>query len=486
MTFFNATPGNDTFTGGILADTVSYASASAGVKVSLAIPGPQNTGGSGIDTLTSIEALIGSSFGDNLSGSNANDTIDGGAGVGSDTMAGGLGTDTVSYKSATSGVNVKLSISGALQDTGGAGFDQLSGFENLTGSDFNDTLSGDGGSNVLNGGAGTDTVSYANATGAVTVSLGIAGAQNTVGAGTDTLSGFENLRGSNFNDTLSGDAGDNVLNGGAGADTVSYGNALAGVTVSLSNAAQQNTGGAGLDTLSGFENLTGSGLNDTLSGDGGNNVLKGGAGADTVSYANAAAGVTVSLGNAAQQNTGGAGLDTLSGFENLTGSKYADRLTGDGLANTIDGGSGNDTLVASGGVDRLSGGGGGFWRFSGGLIGGGFTFTSYVDRFVFNAVADSPNGAPDVITDYDRGIGEKIDVSGIDANTLVAGNQAFTWVGNINFNPAILNRGELGYQVSGADLMLIGNTANVSGTPDFRVQLQGAAATGIISSDVIL
>jgi Ca2+-binding RTX toxin-like protein len=210
MTFFTATAGNDTFTGGIGIDTVSYASASStsassGVTVSLANSGPQNTSASGIDTLINIESLIGSSYDDNLTGSIGNDTLDGGAstglGLGNDTLNGGAGSDTVSYASATSGVNVSLSIVGALQDTGGAGFDQLSGFENLTGSAFNDTLSGNGSNNVLSGGAGSDTVSYANAAAGVSVALSTSAAQNTLGAGIDTLTGFENLTGSNFNDT---------------------------------------------------------------------------------------------------------------------------------------------------------------------------------------------------------------------------------------------------------------------------------------------
>ena len=63
---------------------------------------------------------------------------------------------------------------------------------------------------MLAGGAGIDTVSYAHATSGanglgVTVSLASdRSAQNTVTAGTDTLSGFENLTGSQFNDTLTG------------------------------------------------------------------------------------------------------------------------------------------------------------------------------------------------------------------------------------------------------------------------------------------
>ncbi len=192
------------------------------------------------------------------------------------------------------------------QNTGGAGTDTLLSVENLTGSNFNDTLTGNGGSNVLNGGGGndtldgvggTDTASYSGATVGVTVNLALTAAQNTVGAGTDTLKNLENLTGSNFNDTLLGNAGNNVLNGGVGVDTVSYANAATGVTVNLGLTTAQNTVGAGTDTLLNMENLTGSNFNDTLTGNIGSNALVGGVGTD--------------------QLNGGAGIDTLTGGTGL-------------------------------------------------------------------------------------------------------------------------------------------------------------------------
>ena len=57
----------------------------------------------------------------------------------------------------------------------------------------------------------------------MTVSLAIAAAQNTIGAGIDTLANIENLTGSNFNDTLTGNTAANILNGGAGNDTLTAG-----------------------------------------------------------------------------------------------------------------------------------------------------------------------------------------------------------------------------------------------------------------------
>ena len=98
---------------------------------------------------------------------------------------------------------------------GDAEGDRLTNIENLTGSNLDDTLEGNAGNNKLVGGLGIDTVSYAHATSGangqgVTVNLALTSAQNTVTAGTDTLSGFENLTGSQFNDTLRGTSGNNV------------------------------------------------------------------------------------------------------------------------------------------------------------------------------------------------------------------------------------------------------------------------------------
>lgn len=135
---------------------------------------------------------------------------------------------------------MNVSLTTGLGFGGDAEGDQLYNIENLTGSSFDDTLEGNGGNNVLTGalnGAAGDTVSYAHAASGtngigVTVSLATASAQNTVTAGTDTLVGFENLTGSEFNDTLTGNSGNNVLTGlggndaligGLGADTLTGG-----------------------------------------------------------------------------------------------------------------------------------------------------------------------------------------------------------------------------------------------------------------------
>jgi len=393
--------GNDTLDGGSGVDTASYASATSAVTVSLTLTSAQNTGGAGTDTLTNFENLIGSAYADSLTGSSQNNVIEGGAG--NDTLNGAEGIDTASYASASAAVTVSLTLTTA-QNTGGAGTDTLTNFENLIGSQYNDSLTGSSAGNViegglgndtLDGGTGIDTASYASASAAVTVSLALASAQNTDGAGADILTNFENLIGSAYADSLTGSSGDNVieggagndtldgglgndtLDGGAGVDTASYASATnTGVTVSLAQQGSWQDTGAGLDTLTNFENLIGSAYDDSLTGssgdnaltgDSGNDTLEGGAGNDTLdggadidiaSYASATSAVTVSLALTSAQNTGGAGIDTLTNIEGILGSAYGDSLTGSSSDEVFAGGDGDDTLRGGAGNDALIGGAG--------------------------------------------------------------------------------------------------------------------------------
>ncbi|CAK16632.1 retention module-containing protein [Pseudomonas entomophila] len=126
----------------------------------------------------------------------------------------------------TAGDDVLLAGSGDNTLNGGAGNDVLvagTGNDHLYGGEGNDLLIAGPGNDLLDGGPGSDTVSFAKAGAGVVVDLGHAGAQNTVGAGVDTLTSIENLIGSEYNDTLIGNGGDNVLTGGAGDDTLTGG-----------------------------------------------------------------------------------------------------------------------------------------------------------------------------------------------------------------------------------------------------------------------
>ncbi|MFM8276777.1 MAG: calcium-binding protein, partial [Cyanobium sp.] len=146
------------------------------------------------------------------------------------------------------------------------------------------------------------------------------------------------------------------ITGTSASDTVSYATATSAVHISLSLKGAQSTGGSSFDDLISIENILGSGFGDTLEGDNGNNIIDGAAGSDTVSYRNAASGVTISLSLTTSQATGGAGFDTLLNLENIIGSSFSDRLQGSALANVILGGDGNDLLVGTNGSDVLDGG----------------------------------------------------------------------------------------------------------------------------------
>ena len=94
--------GDDLINGGDGTDTAAYDFATAAVTVSLAVTTAQNTGGDGTDTLSNIENLRGSGFGDTLTGNTGNNDIQGRdgndtllGGSGADTLVGGGGNDTV-------------------------------------------------------------------------------------------------------------------------------------------------------------------------------------------------------------------------------------------------------------------------------------------------------------------------------------------------------------------------------------------------------
>ncbi|CAN5286541.1 calcium-binding protein [soil metagenome] len=310
-------------------------------------------GRAGNDTLfgeDGWDALQGGDGDDALFGGNDDDFLEGENGA--DLLDGGSGSDMALYWSSniTSGVTVNLNITGP-QNTGGGGFDTLVSIENIWGTNFDDTLIGDGADNWFVGGGNQDTL---------------------IGA-----DGNDYLDGGAGGDILDGGAGDDYLDGGAGTDTASYIDATSGVTVDLRITAAQDTVGAGIDTLVLIENVTGSNFNDVLIGsgdpnamqsfntllgmdgddllDGGgmNDIIDGGAGVDTVTLARAGSAVTVDLSLTTRQNTGGYGKETISNVENVIGSKFNDVIKGSAADNIITGGGGADRLTGGAGADTF-------------------------------------------------------------------------------------------------------------------------------------
>ena len=402
--------GADRHEGGAGMDWVSYQTSNAAVTINLA-QGTLRGGHAEGDVIIDIENVIGSDYGDvlegdsgdnwlrggpgndEISGNDGNDVLEGSAGA--DRLSGGAGEDTASYEHSDAAVTVRLHSSvvqggDAEDDTFGAmvtvGYTDRNGeaqqetvpdIEHLRGSGYDDLLAGDSRANRLEGGAGADRL------------------YGGPGGGDDVLSGGpgeDALFGGIGDDLLWGGPGADTLRGGAGTDTASYAQSDAGVTVRLHDGTVQGghaegddiadienvRGSAHADILEGDEGanrlegsggadeLRGNGGDDALEGGGGDDVLEGGGGADRLdggtgvdwlSYAGSDGPVSVRLydGYAARGHAEG---DTISGFENLRGSAYADALAGNGRANRLEGGAGNDRMRGGSGDDILHGGAG--------------------------------------------------------------------------------------------------------------------------------
>jgi Ca2+-binding RTX toxin-like protein len=111
---------------------------------------------------------------------------------------------------------VTVTVNGGTASGGDAAGDILTTLENLIGSSNNDTLAGDAGNNILDGALGSDTASFASTTLGVTATAGA----SATGQGSDTLPSIENLTGGTGGDVLNGDANVNVIDGGLGNDTI--------------------------------------------------------------------------------------------------------------------------------------------------------------------------------------------------------------------------------------------------------------------------
>ncbi|MBF9195709.1 M10 family metallopeptidase [Microvirga terrestris] len=299
-------------------------------------------------------------------------------------------------------------------------------------------------------GGGTDTYNFANYTTALTIDLQ-PGAWTTtsqeqraklhwdgskLAAGNianallyqgDTRPLIENAYGGSANDIIKGNIAGNALRGNGGNDRL-YG-------------------------------LNG---NDVLIGGSGSDALSGGAGADTVSYSTAKTGVVADL-VTKSNNRGDAAGDSYSSIEWVTGSSYSDTLRGSGSANQIKGGAGSDTLYGRSSNDVLDGGTGSdklYGESGKDMLTGG----SGADVFVFSSSAHSRMSSADTIKDFRRS-SDHIDLRGIDANTKIAGNQAFNFIGHNAFHG---KAGELRF----ADGIASGDT-NGDAIADFGIRVIG-------------
>jgi Ca2+-binding RTX toxin-like protein len=498
------------------------------------------TGTSGADLIvgtTAAESISGGLGDDLIWGGAGNDTINGGdgnneihggvgndsliggvnddefyGGAGSDILSGGSGYDEAYYDDLTAGIFVNLSGqtqaynnrligTNKVLETGTNTIDTLVSIEDVNGTNYSDyfmlgrtnsntSVALGKGNDTLDGGSSTDTnywtsLDYGDDPSGVIINLSRAYLTVTLGSttynvgrgtakdgwdGRDTIMLYEDnlsivgseyadyIRGRDDTDSdriwewFGGGRGNDTINGGTGtSDTAGYGvdddEGSYGVIVNLSSASITvgslvvSAGTArdnwrNTDTLQNIENINGSRLADFIVGSSGNNgFLSGEAGNDTIK--------------------GGGGMD------NLLGGAGNDSLMGETGQDYLTGGLGKDTL--SGGADR--------------------------DYFHFSALNESgiTSTTWDVITDFTRNtstvIGDIIDLSMIDTNLAVAGDQAFSFIGSNVFSTDATGQLRYAYNSTAGTGVLYGST-DADTAAEFALQLNGV--TALSASDFIL
>ena len=308
-----------------------------------------------LDGLLDSDTLDGRGGRDILTGGEGDDIVRGGAD--GDEFSGGAGIDLLTYEHKLSGVTVNLRT--GMAAGAGVGQDRIgehpagsvfvlnntghSGFENLDGSNFGDNLTGDLDGNIIRG-----------------------------------LNGNDIINGDGGNDIVVGGAGGDTLAGGDGIDLADYRSSFSGVNASLVAGVVGSGGDAQGDTLSGIENLRGSDLADVLTGNDGDNLIDpglslssispfavdqvyGGGGEDTLfldySRHDFGEGMVGGFngwfggGSFTRENAGGTVLDgvNFAGIDKLI-------VVGTFKGDEIRGGGGDDFIAAGGGDDLVYGG----------------------------------------------------------------------------------------------------------------------------------
>ena len=445
---FEGGGGNDTIIGsagtqvsystGFGGTQISYAHASDGVTVDLLAGTARGTAAGdianvGVDTFTGVNAITGSDFNDTLLGTNSLTHVDVFyGGKGNDFIDGRSGYDFVSYtnfldpSAVTGGISVNLAA-GIVTGNSSIGIDTLRSDELIRGTDFNDIydatnfgaagflnpstnnvgtygtfnqFEGMGGDDTITGNGNT-RIDYNFALAAVTVDLFAGTGHSTVAdnadVGNDTiLGGVNSVRGSSYNDNLSGSAnnenflggyGDDFIDGRGGFDRAVYSTSVddsvtSGITVDLAAGTVHGDASVGNDTLRSIEGITGSDFADTYVATGyglagalnvGNNgtfnEFEGGGGNDTitgngntrVAFYAALDGVTVDLSAGTSHGTASGdvalvGTDTFTGVNAVAGSAFDDTIAGsNNPSNTTEefaGRAGNDFIDGKSGFDR--------------------------------------------------------------------------------------------------------------------------------------
>jgi Ca2+-binding RTX toxin-like protein len=286
-------------------------------------------GGAGIDVIVAgdgANTVYGGDDNDQIWGGSGNDTIDGGAGDdvivgydGNNILSGGDGNDQIYSNDGNSHIE------------GGAGDDMIFA------SDGNNTIHGNDGADQITGGMGDDNID--------------GGAENDViigGQGTNALyggDGADQIAGGTGNDSIRGGADDDIIVAGDGENTI-YGD----------DGNDRIWGGSGNDSIYGG---AGDDVITAYNGDvsAGDNYIEGGAGADSIATGDGTN--TVYGGDDNDRIWGGSGNDTIdggAGDDVIVGYNGNNVLSGGGGNDQISGGDGDDVLIGGAGDDYISAG----------------------------------------------------------------------------------------------------------------------------------
>ena len=445
----------DTFQGGDGIGTILIGTKNATVNIDLSLASSNGTAG-----FLNFEALA---FGN---------TGNGGQSATVTFSSAQFGTGKISNSLAVSGTTGQNAVQSIIVNVAsGTGFSAAGWtFTNWSTNNSVDTI-------TINGAAGNETIAGSSRADAI-----------NAGDGADFISALDG------NDTVNAGAGDDqiwsgrgndVIDGGTGTDTVHYTTSIAPVTVTFNTATTATaTNGTFTDTLSNVEGFTLSSGSDTFNGGDGDDIVNGGAdwfkslaayAEDGVDLIDGGTGTdTILLAAAASRTIAHTDIAGWTNVEIIDGSAVTKAtIQGSTAADVIDlsafsqlinvslnGGAGNDTITGTAGGETINGGAG-----VDSLTGNGGA-----DTFVFSHAGHSSRLAADTITDM--GSDDTIDLSAIDANTLVAGDQGFTWIGTDDFSKTA---GELRFDATlGA---ILGDTTG-NGVANLQIFIPGYTPDG--------
>ena len=408
-------------------------------------------GGEGADTVELSAASVAPSLSGGLKGRrlilrNQDGSIDlAGTGIEAVGITSGSGDDTLFGGAFADVIDAG---EGSNRVSGQGGDDTLAGGGTIRGGSGDDTVSGFRGSrDRIDAGEGRDLYVYDLTLNSPAQTIDLSGFDpggvnriTDAGGARDFVSGAEGvgITAGSDNDSLTLGAGDDVLDGGFGSDTIFAGN---GDDVLANFAAGYPSFGLPGEFLD---------LDD---------VFDGGAGIDTLDYSDGVRALTIRLARHSAE-AANIGEDTVRRFEIVLGGFHHDFIAGDEKANTLAGGGGDDRLFGGDGDDVLIGGAGGD-KLAGGAGG---------DVFRFLDLADSAQLATaDRITDLQAA--DQIDLSAIDADTGVAGDQAFVRVADLTGEA-----GQLAVSLSGGSTWVLGDVDG-DARADFILELDGDRRT---------